>query len=457
MPSIRAAIYIRVSTEEQAKEGFSLGAQRDRCEEFARSQGWEIVGVYTDDGYSAKNLKRPSLQRLMQDAEARAFDAVLVWKVDRLSRRQRDTLHLIEDVFTPAEVGFRSVTESFDTTSPAGMAMLGMLAVFAQLERATIVERTVMGRSRRLSEGRWVGTAPFGYRYAEGGHIEPDAATAPWVERIYRWAIDGMGLQTIARRLERDGCPAPFGRAVWYYSTVSIILRSRVYLGERREGREWAPFGHEPLISEGLWLRAQQAVRSRQSENLRPRKDAPSPFLLTGLLFCGGCGRRMSKHTSGGREYYVCYGQKHGKPCSGYHRIEKVDEQVVSLLFAAKVEAPAPPVDDAEAARLRERIADIDARIARLVEAIEAGAVPVAQAKLRADALRVEREDAQDALAQAETSSDAAERHAASADVIRALHEAWPSLTLQRRQEAARTLIAKVVLTRGEVPRVYPR
>ncbi|EQD48514.1 integrase, partial [mine drainage metagenome] len=158
-------------------EGFSLSAQRESLAAFVRSQGWETEDLYADEGFSGKDLHRPALGRLIQGAQEKRIDVVLVWKVDRLSRRQQDVLHLIEDVFAPNGVGFRSVTEAFDTTTPAGMAMLGMLAVFAQLERATIVERSLVGMRRRILERRWTGVAPYGYRYGTDGRLAPEPKT----------------------------------------------------------------------------------------------------------------------------------------------------------------------------------------------------------------------------------------------------------------------------------------
>ena len=129
----RAALYIRVSTQEQAQEGYSIGEQRERLIAYCKAHDWAIADIYVDGGYSGSNLKRPAIQKLM--TETAKFDVVLVYKLDRLSRSQRDTLYLIEEIFLPNTVDFVSMQESFDTSSPFGKAMIGLLAVFAQLER----------------------------------------------------------------------------------------------------------------------------------------------------------------------------------------------------------------------------------------------------------------------------------------------------------------------------------
>lgn len=114
----RAACYTRVSTDEQAREGLSLPGQEERLRAFCASQGWQVAGLYVDDGYSGTTLERPGMRRLLADIAAGQVDLVVVYKLDRLSRRQMHVLHLLEDVFEPAQVGFRSATEPIDTTTP---------------------------------------------------------------------------------------------------------------------------------------------------------------------------------------------------------------------------------------------------------------------------------------------------------------------------------------------------
>ena len=164
---IRVAIYVRVSTKEQALEGYSIGEQTDRLTKFCEAHDWTIVKVYTDAGHSGANQIRPALQDLIQDIKAGRIDKVLVYKLDRLSRSQKDTLELIEDVFLKNGTDFESMSEKLDTSTPHGKAMIGILAAFAQLEREMISERMSMGREARVKQGKWKGGhhAPYGYDY----------------------------------------------------------------------------------------------------------------------------------------------------------------------------------------------------------------------------------------------------------------------------------------------------
>ena len=163
---IRVALYIRVSTQEQAKEGYSIGEQEDRLRKFADAHDWTIVKIYTDAGHSGANQERPALQDMIMDIKAGLIDKVAVYKLDRLSRSQKDTLELIEDVMLANKCDFESMTEKFDTATSFGRAMVGILAVFAQLEREQIKERMSMGMEARLKTGKWRGgLVPFGYDY----------------------------------------------------------------------------------------------------------------------------------------------------------------------------------------------------------------------------------------------------------------------------------------------------
>lgn len=151
------ALYIRVSTEAQAEEGYSIQAQTERLEAYCKAMGWDNYRCYTDGGYSGSNLDRPEMTRLIADARGGQVATVVVFKLDRLSRSQKDTLYLIEDVFLPHGVDFISLNESIDTSTPYGRAMIGILSAFAQLERENIYLRTRMGMVERVRQGYWMG------------------------------------------------------------------------------------------------------------------------------------------------------------------------------------------------------------------------------------------------------------------------------------------------------------
>jgi len=161
---MRIAIYTRVSTEDQAKEGYSLEVQREYLESFATREGYEIFKIYCDDGISAYSTRRPALQELLQDAKTKKFDLVLVHKIDRFSRNLKDLLNLVDEL-SSYSVGFKSATEPFDTTTSAGKLMFQQLGSFAEFERNRIAERVFPGMVKGVQKGNWQGArfAPFGY------------------------------------------------------------------------------------------------------------------------------------------------------------------------------------------------------------------------------------------------------------------------------------------------------
>lgn len=169
----RVFLYVRVSTQEQATEGYSIDEQLSRLNGYCNSLGWIVVDSFVDGGYSGANTNRPALKRLISACNDHLADCVVVYKLDRLSRSQKDTLALIEDSFLANNVDFVSMTENFDTSTPFGRAMIGILSVFAQLEREQIKERMTMGKVGRAKSGLFHGGGynPIGYDYVDGNLV----------------------------------------------------------------------------------------------------------------------------------------------------------------------------------------------------------------------------------------------------------------------------------------------
>src|SRR3990170_4453324 len=165
-----AAVYTRVSTEDQATNGASLAVQEDRCRAYVRSRGWAVHRGYRDDGYSAKSLERPALRAMLRDVEV--GQVVVVYRVDRLTRRLRDLLELTDG---KRGLSLVSVSESFDTTTPAGRAMLSLLGTFAQLERETMAARITDALRHLKKSGKVYGVTPLGFS-RDGDRLLPNPA-----------------------------------------------------------------------------------------------------------------------------------------------------------------------------------------------------------------------------------------------------------------------------------------
>ena len=163
---MRVAIYTRVSTEDQARDGTSLEVQRDSLVSFAKKEDWQIADIYVDDGYSGYSIERPALRKLLADARKKKFEMVLVYKIDRFSRNLRDLLNLVAELEN-IDVSLKSATEAYDTSNSAGRMMFQQLGSFAEFERNRIKERVFPGMIKGVQRGNWQGArySPYGYHY----------------------------------------------------------------------------------------------------------------------------------------------------------------------------------------------------------------------------------------------------------------------------------------------------
>lgn len=345
-----AGAYLRVSTEEQVEHGLSLAAQKSRLLAYCHSQNWDIYDFYSDDGYSGKNLHRPAIQRLISDCEGKKLQAVVVLKLDRLSRKQRDVLYLLEDVLDKNKIGFKSVTEPFDTTTPFGKAAIGMMAVFAQLERETIVERIRIAKQEAAKQGRYLG-GPIAYGY----HYDPidktiavmtDEATV--VRRIFNDYLKELkGYQVIATELNEQKIPPPRTATQWERGTIRCLLNNAFYAGYIEHSGIFYQGKHPPLISLQQWEMFQQ-LRNKKKIGTANRRTRANENLLTGIIYCGECGARVRykkinksrQDLSARNAYYVCYSVDGNKemrkvahcPC-GHKRASIIENHVIKSLL----------------------------------------------------------------------------------------------------------------------------
>ena len=230
---IPAGGYIRVSTDEQAESGYSLDLQRERIAAQIAAKGWDLFKVYEDAGQSGGSLDRPALQEMLADIDAGNIQAVVIYKLDRLSRKQRDTMELIEDVFLKQDVELISISESLDTSSPTGRAMIGMLSVFAQLERDTITERLSGGRKQKAKTGGYAGgNAAIGYSTERGTKaLQADDDKAATVRRTFELEAEGYKLQQTADILNAEGHTTKHGARFTPTQVMRILKRRDFYEG----------------------------------------------------------------------------------------------------------------------------------------------------------------------------------------------------------------------------------
>lgn len=307
------AIYVRVSTLEQYKEGYSIKEQIERLTKFCEAKGWAVYKVYIDGGYSGANMDRPGLQELIRDVDAGAFDGVLVYKLDRLSRSQKDTLEIIEDILLPANVEFVSMTENLDTSTPFGRAMIGILSVFAQLEREQIKERITLGLEGRAKDGKWTGAgnAPIGYDFVGDSCLKVNEYEAMQVREAFELFIQRTPLLRITKMLNEKGYTHKYG--TWKIATVKQVLRRPVYCGLVKYKDEIHDGIHDAIISMDTYEKAQQIFEERNRRNAEYKNSFKYKYPLGGLLFCKHCNAYYGKKKSHRRKdgtvihKYMCY------------------------------------------------------------------------------------------------------------------------------------------------------
>ena len=347
----KVALYVRVSTTSQMEEGYSIEEQKAKLESYCDIKDWHIYKVYTDGGFSGSTTERPALEQLIKDAKNKLFDTVLVYKLDRLSRSQKDTLYLIEDIFLKNNIEFVSLLENFDTSTPFGRAVIGLLSVFAQLEREQIKERMQLGKLGRAKAGKsmmWAKTS-YGYNYdKETGSMTVNEYEALAVKEIYSSYLAGMSITKLRDKINEEYPKQP----AWSYRTIRGILANPVYCGLNQYKGQTFQGTHNPIISLVDFEQTQKELAKRQqtAKELSNPRPFQAKYMLSGLAKCGYCHAPLKvilgqKRKDGSRfKRYECY-QRHprktrgvtvyndNKKCdSGYYDMELLEHYVLTRI-----------------------------------------------------------------------------------------------------------------------------
>ena len=347
----KVALYVRVSTTSQLEEGYSIEEQKAKLESYCDIKDWHIYKVYTDGGFSGSTTERPALEQLIKDAQGKLFDTVLVYKLDRLSRSQKDTLYLIEDIFLKNNIEFVSLLENFDTSTPFGRAVIGLLSVFAQLEREQIKERMQLGKLGRAKAGKsmmWAKTS-YGYDYnKETGSMTVNEYEALAVKEIYASYLAGMSITKLRDKINEEYPKQP----AWSYRTIRGILANPVYCGLNQYKGQTFQGTHKAIISLDDFEQTQRELAKRQqtAKELSNPRPFQAKYMLSGLAQCGYCHAPLkvilgAVRKDGSRfKRYECY-QRHprktrgvtvyndNKKCeSGYYDMELLEHYVLTRI-----------------------------------------------------------------------------------------------------------------------------
>ena len=362
--SFRAAIYCRLSKDDDLDgESASIANQRDMLEHYCEKQGWEVVEVYQDDGYTGLNMERPDLKRMIKAIERRQVNLVITKDLSRLGRNYLQTGYLIEDFFPRNGVRYIAMNDGIDTLRENN-DIAPFKNILNEMYSKDISKKVHSSYLLKAQKGEFTGcVAPFGYRKdpEDKNHLLVDEETAPIVRQIFRWALEGHGPNFIRRRLEEQKVPCPTwwnrergirnvrtkwekqdpenGRYMWDFSVIKDILMNPVYAGAiasqkkdyrfkigtigEKKPQDWIVVEqrHEPLIDRKSFAIVQDKLKSRQ----RPRQNGETS-LFAGLIKCGECGKSLTirtTHAKHPQQIYACktYGA-FGKTHCSQHRVE---------------------------------------------------------------------------------------------------------------------------------------
>ena len=362
--SFRAAIYCRLSKDDDLDgESASIANQRDMLEKYCEKQGWEVVAVYQDDGYTGLNMERPDLKRMIKAIERRQVNLVITKDLSRLGRNYLQTGYLIEDFFPRNGVRYIAMNDGIDTLRENN-DIAPFKNILNEMYSKDISKKVHSSYLLKAQKGEFTGcVAPFGYRKdpEDKNHLLVDEETAPIVQQIFRWALEGHGPNFIRRRLEEQKVPCPTwwnrergirnvrtkwekqdpvnGRYMWDFSVIKDILMNPVYAGAiasqkkdyrfkigtigEKKPQDWIVVEqrHEPLIDRKSFAIVQDKLKSRQ----RPRQNGETS-LFAGLIKCGECGKSLTirtTHAKHPQQIYACktYGA-FGKAHCSQHRVE---------------------------------------------------------------------------------------------------------------------------------------
>ena len=375
------------------------------------AKGWSLRKLYVDGGFSGGNTNRPALQQMLTAIRQGGVDAVVVYKLDRLSRSQKDTLTLIEDELIAHGTDFVSINENFDTSTPFGRAMIGILSVFAQLEKDQITERFTMGRIGRSKAGYYHGGShpPTGYDYKDG-LLVVNEYEAMQIREIFSRFISGKSINSISRYLS--------GRYTtkWTPAKVLAVLKNTVYIGKVHFRKVDYDGVHQPLVTVEEFNTAAHLLESTSERELKKTNAQRNPFragyLLSGLLYCSRCGARYSANHG----YYKCYSRAKSSQqfirdpnCKNDNweigRLDQLVQQEICTMISqpdllkivSKAAADRHEVKIDRPA-LQKRISEIDGQIAKLIDLYQVGSIPMDTITQRISSITTERNQLQEQL-----------------------------------------------------------
>jgi len=369
---INTAIYVRVSTEEQATEGFSIHAQKDKLTKYAEVSDYNIVDYYIDDGISGKNLQdRPEVTRLINDVKSGKINNVLVYKLDRLTRSVKDLIYLIE-LFDKHNCTFNSQTEKIDTSNAVGRMFVKIIGIFAEFERENLAERVTFGYEQKTKEGNYTNcNGVFGYDYLVGkGKLVVNEEEAYYVRKIFEWYLEGNSMLKIAKKLKDLNVPTKRG-GHWNQSTINSILNNPLYIGNVRYGirkkNSFEVVGKNitVIIDNDMFYGVQNLMKKRK--NFHNKKHSSDDTYYFRVLSCSYCNGKYHarQQVQGGKKYitYRCNGHNNNicsAPGFSHYKLEdsflKYLDNIRDFKFNKKILMKEDKLNEKEVNKIKQEI-----------------------------------------------------------------------------------------------------
>ncbi|TCJ34572.1 recombinase family protein [Parafrankia sp. BMG5.11] len=396
-PTVRVALSLRASTDEE-NQPYSLDGQEAGLKKFVASQpGWTIVKIYRDRK-SGATMDRPGLLQAISDARAHRYDVLLVYRVDRIARSLRVLCQIVDEL-DKTGVTFRSATEPFDTSTHIGRMLMQILGMFAEFERAAMIDRIRKALRAKSAKGGWhAGRTPYGYTVDENKlFLVPVPDQALVIEEIFHlYTRRHLGSKAIANHLNEKGLRTRDG-GLWSDRYITTLLRNRVYTGEIYYDDSWHPAPHTPLVDSDTFAKATKILDARSRDHSL-RASNPAEYELTGRIVCDRCNAAYTGALAHGRSreyrYYICHNrQRFGKNRCDNDRLpaDALEDAVINALIKAyststifdaaiaahQTRTAEPQQDHSEhLARLENQINSIRGKIRKYQTAFEEGTMP---------------------------------------------------------------------------------
>jgi len=328
-----AGIYIRVSTEDQAREGFSLGEQQEKLEQLCKYKDYKVFKIYKDAGISAKDMEhRPAFQQMLQDMRAGKINYIVAYKLDRVTRSVKDLEVLISDL-EKHNCYLVCDRDDVNTSTANGRFFVRMLTVLSQLEIEIVSERTKFGLTGAIKSGHIPGTCPLGYKRDESKKIIIDETTKDVILRIFNMYLEGKSFQTIANILNEEKVLTPKN---WTDATIEKIINNKIYVGDyerykrvaKEQGIETVVYRDvvEPIITRAMYEDVQRQKEINQRAYCRDRI-----YIFMQKLVCPKCGKTMTCKGAGGKKKKYMY--YHCEDCKLYIREDLVEQEIMPLIM----------------------------------------------------------------------------------------------------------------------------